>query len=77
MKNLRTYLWIGLALLLFYNFITWTTEFGPRDAAAAAAAQKAAEASNAAHPLTAEVPAGAGRRCGCRDDNGGQRGCRR
>jgi YidC/Oxa1 family membrane protein insertase len=56
MKNLRTYLWIGLALVLFVNVQTWLADFGPRDAAAAAAAQKAAEASNAAHPMTADVP---------------------
>jgi YidC/Oxa1 family membrane protein insertase len=53
MKNLRTYLWIGLALILFVNYQTWNMEFGPRDAAAA---QKKAEAEQAAQPLTANVP---------------------
>ncbi|MEJ0100013.1 MAG: membrane protein insertase YidC [Pseudomonadota bacterium] len=56
MKNLRAYLWIGLALILFVNFQAWTLEFGPRDAAAAAAVQQAAAAENAAHPLGSEVP---------------------
>src|SRR6187551_1929347 len=56
MKNLRTYLWIGLALLLFVNVQTWIVDFGPRDAAAAAAAQMAEEANAAANPLTADVP---------------------
>jgi YidC/Oxa1 family membrane protein insertase len=53
MKNLRTYLWIGLALILFVNYQTWNMEFAPRDAAAA---QKKAEAEQAAQPLTANVP---------------------
>ncbi|MEJ0099557.1 MAG: membrane protein insertase YidC [Pseudomonadota bacterium] len=56
MKNLRLYLWIGLALVLFVNFQAWMAEFAPRDAAAAAAIQRAAAAENAAHPLGAEIP---------------------
>ncbi len=56
MKNLRIYLWAALALILFVNFQTWMADFAPRDAAAAAAVQQAAEADKAAHPLTADVP---------------------
>ena len=53
MKNLRTYLWIGLALLLFVNYQAWHFEFAPRDAAAA---EKVAAAEKAAEPLTTTVP---------------------
>ena len=53
MKNLRTYLWIGLALILFVNYQTWKLDFGPRDAAAA---QQKLEAEQAAQPLSANVP---------------------
>jgi YidC/Oxa1 family membrane protein insertase len=53
MKNLRTYLWIGLALILFVNYQTWHFEFAPRDAAAA---EKVAAAEKAAQPLTTSVP---------------------
>jgi YidC/Oxa1 family membrane protein insertase len=56
MKNLRTFLWIGLALILFVNFQTWMADFAPRDAAAAAAAQKATEEARAANTLGAEIP---------------------
>lgn len=56
MKNLRMYLWIGLALILFVNFQTWRMDYAPVDAAAAATAAqaKAEEAANA--PPTADVP---------------------
>jgi len=56
MKNLRAFLWIGLAAILFVDFQVWQMDYAPRDAAAAAAAQKAVEADKVTHPLTAEVP---------------------
>jgi YidC/Oxa1 family membrane protein insertase len=56
MKNLRTYLWVGLALILFVNFQTWMMDFAPRDAAAAVAAQQAVAAEKVARPLAADVP---------------------
>jgi YidC/Oxa1 family membrane protein insertase len=56
MKNLRTFLWVGLALILFVNYQTWVSDYAPRDAAAAAAAQQVAEAEKANNPLTANVP---------------------
>ena len=60
MKNLRTFLWIGLGLILFVNFQVWTTEFGARDAAVAAAKAQAAEAEKRDNPLTAAVPEATG-----------------
>ncbi len=56
MKNLRAFLWIGLALILFVNYQTWQIEFAPRDAAAANAAQQAAAAQQANAPAMADVP---------------------
>jgi YidC/Oxa1 family membrane protein insertase len=56
MKNLRVILWVALGLTLLLNFSTWTSEFGPRDAAAAAAAQKAAEVEKRDNPLDAAIP---------------------
>ena len=52
MKNLRVFLWIGLALILFVNYQTWNLEYAPRDAAAAAAAQQAAADQQANAPPT-------------------------
>ncbi len=60
MKNLRTILWVGLALILFVNFQTWMRDFGPQDAAAEAAAVQAAEADKVNNPLTANVPTATG-----------------
>ncbi|HTP40080.1 MAG TPA: membrane protein insertase YidC [Steroidobacteraceae bacterium] len=56
MKNLRAFLWIGLALILFVNYETWMADYAPRDAAVAAAARQQAEREKSAHPLAAEVP---------------------
>jgi YidC/Oxa1 family membrane protein insertase len=56
MKNLRLILWVGLALAVLVNYSTWVAEFAPRDAAAAAAAQKAAEAEKSSKPLGAAIP---------------------
>ncbi len=53
MKYLRTILWVSLALVLILNFQTWVNEFGPRDAAAAAAAARQAELEKAKNPLNA------------------------
>jgi YidC/Oxa1 family membrane protein insertase len=60
MKNLRTFLWVGLALILFVNYQTWVTDYAPRDAAIAAAQARAAEADKANNPLTATVPQATG-----------------
>lgn len=56
MKNLRSFLWIGLGLILFVNFQTWTTDYAPRDAAAAVAAQQAVAEQQANAPPMADVP---------------------
>ena len=56
MKNLRLILWVALALAVLVNYSTWVAEFGPRDAAIAAAAQKAAEAEKVNKPLGAAIP---------------------
>lgn len=56
MKNVRTFLWIGLALILFVNVQVWLAEFGPRDAAAAEAQRQAQERQRRENPLGAEVP---------------------
>jgi YidC/Oxa1 family membrane protein insertase len=58
MKHLRTILWISLALAVLVNYQTWTAEFGPRDAAAAAEAAKKIEQEKASNPLSAvpQVP---------------------
>jgi YidC/Oxa1 family membrane protein insertase len=56
MKNLRAFLWIGLALILFVNYQTWNLEYAPQDAAAAEAAQTAAAEQQANAPPTADVP---------------------
>ena len=56
MKNIRLILWVGLVLAVLVNYSTWVTEFAPRDAAAAAAAQKAAEAEKSTKPLGAAIP---------------------
>src|SRR5690348_15731375 len=56
MKNLRLILWVGLVLAVLVNYSTWVAEFAPRDAAAAAAAQKAAEAEKNSKPLGAAIP---------------------
>ena len=42
MKNLRIFLWVGLAMILLVNYQTWIAMFSPRDAAIAAASQAAA-----------------------------------
>jgi YidC/Oxa1 family membrane protein insertase len=60
MKNLRTFLWIGFAMILFVNVQTWMADFGPVDAAAAQAAAQAAEAEKVNNPLTANVPQAVG-----------------
>jgi YidC/Oxa1 family membrane protein insertase len=56
MKNLRVFLWIGLALILFVNYQTWNLEFAPADAAAAAVAQQATDDQKVNAPPTADVP---------------------
>jgi len=56
MKNLRSFLWIGLGLILFVNFQTWMSDYAPRDAAVAAAAQQAVQAQTANAPPMADVP---------------------
>jgi YidC/Oxa1 family membrane protein insertase len=56
MKNLRLILWVGLVLAVLVNYSTWVAEFAPRDAAAAAAAQKAADAEKSTRPLGAAIP---------------------
>jgi YidC/Oxa1 family membrane protein insertase len=56
MKNPRAFLWVGLCLILFVNVQVWISDFGPRDAAQAAAAQQALEQEKRDNPLTAEVP---------------------
>ena len=56
MKNLRLILWVALGLAVLVNYSTWVAEFGPRDAAVAAAAQKAAEAEKVNKPLGAAIP---------------------
>jgi len=59
MKNLRVILWVALGLALLVNYSTWTADFAPRDAAIAAAAQKAAEQEKRNNPLGAAIPTGA------------------
>jgi YidC/Oxa1 family membrane protein insertase len=56
MKNLRAFLWVGLALILVVNVQVWVKEFGAQDAAAALAAQQALEQEKRDNPLTAAVP---------------------
>jgi len=56
MKNLRAYLWIGLALILIVNVQVWFADFGPRDAASAEALRQAEERERRDNPLSAEVP---------------------
>src|SRR5690606_34428749 len=56
MKNPRTFLWIGLALILLVNVQVWMAEFGPRDAAQAQAPRHAMEQQTRDNPLAAEVP---------------------
>ncbi|MET0808575.1 MAG: membrane protein insertase YidC [Pseudoxanthomonas sp.] len=56
MKNIRIFLWVGLALILFVNYQTWVLDYKAKDDAAKAAEVQAAEAANAAAPLAAEVP---------------------
>ncbi len=56
MKNPRTFLWIGLALILLVNVQVWMAEFGPRDAAMAEAERMAMEQQKRDNPLAAEVP---------------------
>src|SRR5690606_17711250 len=56
MKNPRTFLWIGLALILLVNVQVWMAEFGPRDAAQAEAQRQAMEQQKRDNPLGAEVP---------------------
>jgi YidC/Oxa1 family membrane protein insertase len=58
MKNIRIFLWVGLALILFVNFQTWQMDYAAKDAAAKAATQKATEVAQAADPLAAAVPQG-------------------
>ncbi len=41
MKNIRIFLWVGLALILFVNFQTWQLDYAAKDAAVKVAAQKA------------------------------------
>jgi YidC/Oxa1 family membrane protein insertase len=50
-KNIRIFLWLGLAMILLVNYQTWVGEFRPRDAAVAAAA-----AANPPAPLTSAIP---------------------
>jgi YidC/Oxa1 family membrane protein insertase len=56
MKNIRIFLWVGLALILFVNFQTWQMDYAAKDAAVKAATQKATDAAQAADPLAAAVP---------------------
>src|SRR5690606_22728159 len=56
MKNPRTFLWIGLALILLVNVQVWMAEFGPRDAAQDEAQRQAMEQQKRDNPLAAEVP---------------------
>ncbi|MEO6079489.1 MAG: membrane protein insertase YidC [Steroidobacteraceae bacterium] len=56
MKHLRTILWASLALAAMLNFQMWMRDYGPRDAAAAAAAAKVAESEKVTNPLAANVP---------------------
>jgi YidC/Oxa1 family membrane protein insertase len=56
MKHLRTYLWIGLALILFVNFETWTIQFAPRNTVAASVKQRDADAGKTTTPIDASVP---------------------
>ncbi len=60
MKHLRTYLWIGLALILFVNFEAWMVQFAPHDAAVAAQQQQAATKQKADNPFDASVPQAGG-----------------
>ncbi len=56
MKNPRTFLWIGLLLILVVNVQVWLAEFGPRDAAQAEAERLAMQQQKIENPLGAEVP---------------------
>ncbi len=55
-KNLRTFLWVALGMILFVNYQAWVSDYAPRDAATAAAQAQAAEADKVNNPLTATVP---------------------
>jgi YidC/Oxa1 family membrane protein insertase len=59
MKNIRVILWVALGLALLVNYSTWTSDFAPRDAAIAAAAQRAAEQEKRDNPLGAAIPTAA------------------
>src|SRR5664279_989289 len=56
MKNIRIFLWVGLALILFVNFQTWQMDYAAKDAREKAAAQKATEVAQATNPLASAVP---------------------
>jgi YidC/Oxa1 family membrane protein insertase len=56
MKNIRIFLWVGLALILFVNFQTWQLDYAAKDAREKAAAQKATEVAQATNPLANAVP---------------------
>src|SRR5690606_41324088 len=56
MKHPRSFLWIGLALILLVNVQVWISEFGPRDAAIEQAQRQALEQQKRDNPLAAEVP---------------------
>ena len=59
MKNIRLILWVAFGLALLVNYSTWTADYAPRDAALAAAAQKAAEQEKRDNPLGAAIPTAA------------------
>jgi len=56
MKNIRLFLWVGLALILFVNYQTWVLDYTSKDAAVKAAAEQATKAAYEADPLAATVP---------------------
>lgn len=56
MKNIRIFLWVGLALILFVNYQIWTLDYAARDAATKAANVQATQAARVADPLDAAVP---------------------
>jgi YidC/Oxa1 family membrane protein insertase len=56
MKHLRTFLWVGLALILIVNYSTWNHDYAPLDAAIAEADAKAAEQEKQSNPLGAAIP---------------------
>jgi YidC/Oxa1 family membrane protein insertase len=59
MKNIRLILWVAFGLALLVNYSTWVSDFAPRDAAAAAEAQRAAEREKRDNPLGAAIPTAA------------------